>query len=296
MLPRLSMRMAWMFRMGGLGRSAFARVMLGFMAWLPWHAPILAACQLTKGPEKSVARVIDAETLALDDGTEVRLSGALTPRAGDTGAAIGQWPAETAAQAFLDTLTIGKTIRLHFDTTRQDRHGRWLAQVFINSAGGPQWLQAAMLTAGHARADSVVGQRACIDDLAAHEAVARAAGTGVWREAAYRVRDAAAPQDIAGYRGTFQVLTGQVQSIERARDLTRLLLGTDRLRAVSLSIRSNDRELIGALGGDLAKLKGRSVEARGWIGQRSGRFAAPDIDLTLAGFVRVLADDAVVKR
>src|SRR5688500_18451436 len=39
------------------------------------------ACELEAGPRRTVARVVDGETLALDDGSEVRLVGALAPRA-----------------------------------------------------------------------------------------------------------------------------------------------------------------------------------------------------------------------
>ena len=44
---------------------------------------------LETGPMRTVARVIDGETVALDDGTELRLIGALTPRALDAGAEPG---------------------------------------------------------------------------------------------------------------------------------------------------------------------------------------------------------------
>ncbi len=259
-------------------------------------AAAAAECRLSPGPEKTVSRVIDGETLALDDGSRVRLSGALAPRAADAGVAAGQWPAEAAARAALDQLVAGKAVRLRFDVTRQDRHGQWLAQVYVGATGDETWVQAALLAAGHARADAAVGQRACADDLVAREGIARTTGAGLWSVPAYRIRDVTPARDIAAYAGTFQIVTGRVQAVERARDMTRLLLGADRRRAVSVSIRSNDRDVVGALGGDLQQLKGRMIEARGWIGQRPGRFAGPDLDLTLAGYVRVLADDGQVRR
>ena len=40
---------------------------------------------LEPGPARTVTRIIDGETAALDDGTELRLIGALAPRAIDAG-------------------------------------------------------------------------------------------------------------------------------------------------------------------------------------------------------------------
>ena len=54
----------------------------------------IAPCTLEPGPVRTVARVLDGETLILDDGKAVRLIGALAPRAHDAGAAAGAWPPE----------------------------------------------------------------------------------------------------------------------------------------------------------------------------------------------------------
>ena len=58
-------------------------------------------CPLTEGDTRAIARVIDGETLALDDGRQLRLIGALAPRAGDVGAAAGSWPPENETRAAL---------------------------------------------------------------------------------------------------------------------------------------------------------------------------------------------------
>ena len=56
-----------------------------------------ACAGLEPGPTRTVTRILDGETVALDDGTELRLIGALAPRAIDAGAEPGTWPAEIAA-------------------------------------------------------------------------------------------------------------------------------------------------------------------------------------------------------
>lgn len=265
------------------------RALVCVLSLLGLAQPAHADCQLSAGPEKTVARVIDAETLLLDDGSRVRLTGALAPRASESGVAAGHWPAEAAAIAHLEQLSLAKAVRLRFDVTRQDRHGQWLAQVDVATGDGARvWLQAAMLEAGHARVDAVVGQRACLKGLIAAEDKARAVGAGLWTQSAYGVREPMPARDIASYRGTYQVVAGHVHSVETTRDVTRLLLGPDRRRDMSVSIRSNDRELIGSLGGDLKALQNQRIEVRGWIDQRRGAFAGPDVEVTLSGHVRRL--------
>ena len=65
----------------------------------PGAQPPATGCELEPGPVRTVARVLDAETLQLDDGGEVRIIGALAPRARDAAAVPGEWPAEQQAIA-----------------------------------------------------------------------------------------------------------------------------------------------------------------------------------------------------
>jgi endonuclease YncB( thermonuclease family) len=233
--------------------------------------------------------VIDSETLALDDGSAVRLIGALAPRASDTEAADGKWPAEEAARGALDALATGKAVRLKFGGERKDRHGHWLAHVFLRDGkDGETWVQAHMLQSGHARAYALSGNRACMGELTTAEAVARSSHLGLWLEPAYRERAAIPARDIMRYEGTFQVVTGVVDSVRSSRDVIRLRLGTDWRRDLTVSIRTKDRDLLGAIGGDAKALNGRTIEARGWIGRRSGSFAGPDIDVSTAGDLKVV--------
>jgi micrococcal nuclease len=258
---------------------------VGLSLWLLAHGAA-ADCKLDKGPERTVARVLDGETVELDDGTRVRLAGILAPRARDAGVADGRWPPEAAAKAALDALVTAKAVRLQFDTTRRDRHGNTLAHlVRADDSEGPS-VQEQLLANGHARVDAIEGQRRCIDSLLIAENVARAAGRGLWTEPAYRVRAAVPSRDIAAYQGTFQIITATVARIETGRGVTRMILGDDRRRDLTLAIRATDRETAGPLGGDLKILVGRQAEVRGWLTQRA--FGGPEIDVSLAGHIRLL--------
>jgi micrococcal nuclease len=246
-----------------------------------------SACPLQAGPEHTVARVIDGETVELSDRTQVRLAGIVAPRARDVGNLDARWPPERAAHDALSALLTGHAVRLRFDDTRRDRHGITHAYLTHTNASDGRSVQEQLLAGGFVRAEAIEGARACVTALLAAEAVARAAGLGLWQESAYRVRSAAPARDLAAYRGTFQIITGTIGSVETGRGVTRLVVGPDRRRDLTLTIRHTDRGTIGGLGGDLKSLAGRKIEARGWLIQRAS--GGPDIDVSLAGHIKLLA-------
>lgn len=244
----------------------------------------VACSGLERGPSHTVARVIDGETVVLDDGRQVRLLGALAPRAMDAGAEPGAWPLETAATAELTAFALGKTIELAFAAERLDRYGRLQAHGYARESGQLRWLQGHLLTQGLARAFVQAGSRLCPEALLAAEQAAREARRGLWAEAAYHVRRAARPAELARYRSTFQVVEGRIVRVAQVRGTIYLNFSRDWRRGFSVSLRRGDRELLGAYGGDPQALAGRHVRVRGWLEQRR----APAIDLSAAGLLEVL--------
>jgi micrococcal nuclease len=282
-----------------------ARIAVHAASVMLYCSAISAECRLELGPVRSVARVIDGETLALDDGTEVRLIGALAPRAFDVGAETGQWSPERDATEALGSLVLGKTVTLGFAGGKTDKYGRWLAHVFVT---GPDaevdtdkiWVQGRQLLAGHARAYATAGHRGCLVELLAHERVARDRSLGLWREAAYAIRRANPPYALTTYRGTFQIVAGDVTRAGDARDGSYLAFGVERgeertardgRRDFSVTIKRTDREVLGQFNGKVAQLKGQRLEVRGWIENRAG----PSIDISTAGLIAA-ADSAFLQR
>lgn len=268
------------------------------LALLAEAATARAECQLEPGPHRTVARIIDGETLGLDDGSEVRLAGALAPRAYDASAATADWPPERAAVEALTALAKGRNVVLGYvGTARRDRQNRHVAQVFVIEDGKETWVQGHMLRNGHARAYQQKDQRGCWQELLEHEAVARLAHAGVWSVDAYVARPALRTRDLSGMAGRFVILTGRIAWVAPGREVTALGFTPTRLRAWSLRrgvvvmIDNHDRNLLGSLGGDAKSLEGKEVEVRGWIERRLGR---PDgtyvIDATLAGMIDVRND------
>ena len=181
-------------------------------------------CGLEAGPSRAVAAVIDGDTLRLDDSKEVRLIGLMAPRAEDAGAPRDSWPPENASRKALADRLAGRTVALAFQGPRSDRYGRVLAHVFLDDAGASQWVQAAHLEAGHARAFAPPEHAACLPQLLAREKVARAASRGLWGNAAYQVRPADRPGELVRSRGTFQLVAGRVAKVSGTRTLAILEL------------------------------------------------------------------------
>ena len=247
-----------------------------------------ACAGLEVGPTRTVARVIDGETVALDDGTELRLIGALAPRAIDAGADPGMWPMEIATREELRALVLGKSIELAFGGERSDRHGRLQAQAFWTEGDGRRWVQGHLLQQGLARAYVQAGNRACADALLAAESTAREAQRGLWADAAYRVRSPDVPLALSRYGSTFQVVEGRIARVAQTRGTVYLHFGVDR-RAFAASLRRGDRGLLlGPHACDPKVLEGKLVRVRGWIEQRNG----PTINLSTAGLIEVVDEPA----
>lgn len=222
-------------------------------------------CALTEGGKRAVARVIDGETLALDDGRALRLIGALAPRAGDVGAASGSWPPENTTRAALAALVEGRSVRLWHDARRSDRYGQILAQAMIDST----WLQGTLVERGLARAYGRPGIDACAEALVQLERRAREAGLGLWGNAAYGVR-AARRGDWSRVVNSFQVVSGTVRRVSRGSGDLYLTLGSWRRGTYPLAavVAAKRSDLTGGI--MPRRLVGRRVLVRGWIEQRRG--------------------------
>lgn len=267
-----------------------------------------AECRLEPGPTRTVTRVIDGETLLLDDSSEVRLAGALAPRGFDAAIDDATWPAAVAAKAALAALVEGHTVVLGYTGNgKRDRQNRHVAQVFVLRDGVETWVQGKLLSAGHARAYQQKDHRGCAAELLAHERIAREAGSGLWDAGAYQTRVAVRTRDLEGMAAKFAVLTGRVAWVTEGRDSIAFGFSASRTRGfngrrgVIVMIDGRDRALLGTFGGDAKALEGQQVEVRGWLEQRLGRPAGTFVmDISLAGMIVVPAaatkteDQAVV--
>jgi endonuclease YncB( thermonuclease family) len=234
----------------------------------------LPECRLEATMVRTAVRVIDGETLVLDDGGEVRLVGAMSPRASDVAAEHAVLPLEGRAKRELEAVVLGRSVALAFDGRRSDRYGRLLAQVFVGTASPRVWVQGHMLKRGLARVASMPGSVACLDALAAQERVAREAGAGLWSEAVYQIRSADRTAELLRYRSTFQIVEGRVVSASERSGRIFLNFGQDWQADFTAGLDAPVARLATASGLDVMGLGGRHVRVRGWIERRGGPYVA----------------------
>jgi endonuclease YncB( thermonuclease family) len=230
----------------------------------------LAPCTLEPGPVRTVTRVVDGETLVLDDGKVVRLIGALAPRASDANAAAGGWPPELDTIKALSDLVLAKRVKLAFSGRRFDRYGRELAQVFLIERGREDWVQGALLAGGYARAYGLPENFACARELNAHEAEARRSLLGLWGNGVYRLMPADHPGELTHQRGKYERVAGVVVSVGRTKSATYLNFSndwkTDFTARIDKKVLSANPEFDKSLDG----LASKTVVVRGWIERRNG--------------------------
>jgi micrococcal nuclease len=178
----------------------------------------------------------------------------------------------TAARAALADLLVGRNVELAFAERRSDRWGRLLAHVFIVGAAEREWVQGHLLRHGNARVDPVPDALACLSELLAHERAGMRADLGLWRNPAYRIRWADAPQRLMRLRNTFQLVEGRVRKVAVTRARVYLNFGDDWRTDFTAGASRRAPPFAGATLAALQRLEGRRVRVRGWIERRNGPY------------------------
>lgn len=239
------------------------------IAVVPVSGTARACDSLGEGPSGVVSKVFDGNTMELDSGIVVRLSGAEAPHpAGARPGSVAE-PLADAAKAALAKLVLNQNVRLGLDTEETDRYGHMEAQVFIDAPEGV-WIEEAMIAAGMARAVVPLKNRGCVGELVAAEGAARANGLGIWADPYYSVRDAADPAALAGRTGHYELIEGEVVGTGEARNRLYLDFGRVWKDDVTATIDQKARGLFTAAGIDPLSLKGARVRIRGWVESRQG--------------------------
>lgn len=243
------------------------------------------SCALDDAEDRTVVRVIDGETLMLEGGSELKLVGALAPRAFDAAGEASAWPLADQARLTLERIASGRGIRVAYSGRRLDRYGRLLGHAFLGGADGA-WLQGEMLKRGLARAYALEGSTACLAELIAHEAVAREAAIGLWSEPVYAVRSSDDTRGLLRLAGTYQIVEGRVTAVSDVRGSLFVNFGEDWRQDFTAVLRAAPRRQgKGPEHAALAELKGQRIRVRGWIERRGG----PMVELPHVAAVEVLA-------
>lgn len=261
-----------------------------------------AQCAPTPTEAKAVTRITGANSVRLDDGTEVTLMGLIAPTSPDDRGAAAEdpWPPEQRALSALEILLQGHSVGLAYGKHREDRYGRRPAHVFVKRAGALVWVQAEAITRGLARVDVSSLDDDCARLLLGLEAKARNHRAGLWANAAYQIRAADRPWALLRYRSTFQIVDGRVAGTARIRNRIYINFGKKWRADFTVGMSQRTLKRFESSGRRLDQLKGHNVRIRGWIERRGGPFiylrSPLELEILDAGTPSGATPDALTER
>ncbi len=223
-------------------------------------------CQFESQGEGRVAAIVDARSVRLDDGREIRLMGIETT---------------AATKQAVTALLVGRDVSLRSTDDTPDRYGHQGALVFIGESVTS--VQAALLAQGDAIVSAEITDKDCAAALMASEAEARRQKKGNWA-APSAIKNAESPDDILAGIGRFMVVEGKVLSVRQAGAMTYLNFGRNWTRGFAATISRRNLPAFESAGIALKSLENRRIRVRGWIEGTAG----PRIDVLRVGQVELL--------
>ncbi|QRY80982.1 thermonuclease family protein [Pseudomonas sp. PDNC002] len=215
-----------------------------------------AACPKPSSPEVvRVVRVVDGDTLKLADGRSVRLIGVNAPELAHHGRS--EEPFAVAAQRRLQELVAANDGEVGLITGQQgkDKYGRTLAHAYDSRGNN---LESRLLAEGLGYLVAIAPNTDLVACQQAAEREARSAKLGLWKRAPVQTAEQV-------HESGFAVVRGRVEQVQRNRGgLWIDLDGPLVLRIEARLVKQFDDAT-------LRDLKGRQVEARGWVIDRSAR-------------------------
>ncbi|WP_447788013.1 thermonuclease family protein [Pseudomonas farris] len=227
-----------------------------FFVSVIWLSAAQAFCPAPSGlTSVAVQRVVDGDTLRLRDGRSVRMIGLNTPELGKQGRS--DEPFAVAARKRLEALVAASDgqVGLLQGKESKDHYGRTLAHVYgVDGAN----LEAQMLAEGLGFQVAVAPNVDLVACQQAAERSARRAGLGLWRQSPVLKSEQISSSGFA-------MLSGRVRKVQRNRGGVWIELQD----SVVLRVAPN---MLGQFDvTSLEKLKGKQIEARGWVVDRSHR-------------------------
>lgn len=215
--------------------------------------------QLAKITDRAeVAKVVDGDTIYLNDGRKIRLIGINTPEIGRKGKP-SQAFARQAKKTLSQLLKHNKMIGLAYDRDKKDRYKRILA--YVNLEDGRS-IEQILLAKGMAHSIAVPPNDTRIDCYRMIERRAQNARLGIWQLPENQWIDA---HDLSSKSKGFRFVRGTISGYSESRKSIYLKLTPE----LSIRIAKKDKQYFSNK--QFKKLPGESVSLRGWVSTYKGR-------------------------
>ncbi len=219
----------------------------------------------------SVKKVSAGPLIEMTAGEELRLAGLVVPGVPRYHKDLDA--ANTAEAATAQLRTLVKAAKLSAAPSfKADRHGRNWAQLFVHTDGAApgQWLQAAMVSSGHARVSPAGRGSSCSAALLKLEAEARRKQLGIWQQKRFAVLPAWATRKLRRRENSFQVIEGEVRAVAETKRFTYINFGKDWRTDFTATVSARTAKKLKQEGFSLTQLKDKKVRVRGWIRYGNG--------------------------
>lgn len=229
----------------------------------------------------NVKAVIDPQTIQLEDGHIVRLTGIDFPdfnpdEPGDFSL--------TAMQILRDML-VGKTVLLYQTVNREEgrinRMGQDIAQIQRES--DKVWVQGTLLSLGLARVRTAQRNPEMAQQMYDLELAAMKDKAGIWEN----YSKVLLPEEAEAHEGSFQIVEGRIESAALKQNRIYLNFGKDWKTDFTISIAPEDKRAFSKQNLDPLQWNGKQVRVRGWIESYNG----PYMQISHPAAIEVKIDD-----
>lgn len=227
-----------------------------FFVSLLWLEFAQAFCPVRADlPQVAVRQVVDGDTLRLVDGRSVRLIGINTPELGRKGRSDEPYAVQAKRRLQALVEASGGKVGVQPGKQGKDHYGRTLAHLYDRSGHN---LEAQLLSEGLGFMVAFAPNTQLVGCQVQAERKARQQRLGLWRYE--QVKQAGQLR-----RSGFALIAGRITDVQRNRGGLWLEMDGNRVLRVAPELLAVFDERA------LSRLKGRRVEARGWVIDRQAR-------------------------
>lgn len=211
-----------------------------------------------------VKRIIDEQTLVLDNGKVIQLTGLYFIYNKN-----GRGPDALRAYDVLQQEFLDKFVKIY--QTKDEKTGR--VNGFGHELGhivrdDGTWLQGSLIASGLARVYTTPTNPELHEDMLSLEREARLGDMGFWTHNGWSIKKADLPQDIKSDQ--FQIVEGHITSVSSRNNNIYLNFGSDWKTDFTLTISSSLRREFSKLGHSPMDWAHKHIRVRGWVERYNG--------------------------